>query len=277
MDIETALDGCRASAELLLDMTPADAYAKIRTEENIDSSVQWCGFTLYNIMHSAGLDPAHRPLFPSTQGLLNFGSYYTRDIYGHEISRTKITKLVETGQDILSYHQERDSMRQIIWWETLQDESIELSILPGDIVLLDHAKGGGPDHIQIVRSWHPEERVLTVIDGNGGGFVLRSSLEAQYGTTDLKEDIHYRALSSVAESGKGMSTAEKMKVFELLEDLDVLLPVDTAGRVSVTCHTLKAANQINPTSDQSQNPHSRVFAIIRPSVADFESNLYTSI
>jgi hypothetical protein len=268
---------CASIAEAMLQVDPDAAYAAIRSKENIDTSVNWCGFALYNIMRSGGLDNSHRGYFPNTQGLLNFGSYYSRTIYGVETRRQKVTTVKETGQDIIDFHSENGSARTITLWETLQDESASLDIVPGDIVLLDHERGGGPDHIQIAHSWHPDLRMLSVIDGNGGGFVLRSTLEAKFGTSDLVEGIHFRTAKTIADPGKAVAEATKQELLFQNCGLDVLLPKDFSGRVSVSCHLLRADSQINPTSQTATNPHSRVFAIIRPAETDFQSHNYANI
>jgi hypothetical protein len=271
------LRNCAIAAGELLQMQTEDAYLKIKNEENIGPDVNWCGYALFNMMKTGGIDTSTRLYFPSTQGLLDFGSYYSLDIYGQTTRRRRITKLTDTDQDIAEFHGEHGSMRSILMWSHLQDETITPDIVPGDIVLLDHNKGGGPDHIQIVRSWHPDLRMLSVVDGNGGGFVLRSVLEEKYGTTELIENRHFRLAKTSPDPGKGISEAEKQDLLSQYCGLDLLLPTSFSGRVSVSCHVLNAQGQINPATPTSQNPHSRVFAIIRPAETDFESHSYKNL
>ncbi|MFX9826038.1 hypothetical protein ABTP44_20155, partial [Acinetobacter baumannii] len=70
-------------------------------------------------------------------------------------------------------HSAQDAARKIITFEDIETEC-ELDILPGDIVLVDNSDKGGADHIQVVYKYNPETRMLTVVDGNGGGFALAS-------------------------------------------------------------------------------------------------------
>jgi hypothetical protein len=226
-------------------------------------------------MKAAGLDRPHTALFASTQSLLDFGSYYTLDIYGNARQRAKVTTMRPGGEDIRDVHDLRGLRRKVKLWPELQSGA-KLDILPGDIVLLDLKAGGGPDHIQIVYRWHEGERVLTTIDGNGANFVLRSVLERKFGSK-LQPNVHYRPSPSTPLSGYTVSPADKQAYLRNLDGLDVLWPKPQDGYVSIGCHVLTAAGQVNPTSPTATNPHSRVFAIIRPSVVDFEPHSYQNI
>jgi hypothetical protein len=179
------------------------------------------------------------------------------------------------GEDIRDVHDSRGSRRTVTLWPKLQSGA-KLDIRPGDIVLVDLDAGGGPDHIQIVHRWREGERVLTTIDGNGGSFVLRSVLERKF-RSNLQPNVHYRPTTNTPLSGHTVSTANKQSYLKNLDGLDVLWPMPQTGYVSIGCHVLTAAGQVNPTSATATNPHSRVFAIIRPSVVDFEPHSYQNI
>lgn len=260
----------------LLGMPTAAASARVHAQESVGAGVNWCGYALLNIMKSAGLDSQWKELFASTQGLLDFGSYYTLDIYGAQKPRTKVTKVLPGGQDIRQIHQQRLSPRGVILWQELQ-AGTPLDIVPGDIVLVDHNEGGGPDHIQIVYRWHPNERVLTTIDGNGGSFVLRSVMQNSFAGAALLPGVHYRNTSATPEAGSGVSTLQKQTYLQTLDGLDVAWPLPQAGYVSVGCHVLTAAGQVNPPTPTSHAPHSRVFAVVRPSLVDFEVHGYEAL
>lgn len=263
-----------ANGFALLNMASATSSSLVHTSEGVAAGTEWCGYTLSYLMRAAGLDRPHSTLFPSTLGLLCYGSYYTIDIYGNATARARVTKLLPSGQDIRDVHAARASLRKVTMWQQLQ-AGTPLDILPGDIVLVDSRAGGGPDHIQIVYRWHPAERVLTTIDGNGGSFALRSVL--QQGNGNLQPNVHYRPTSSTPEPGTTVATATKQQYLQALDGLDVLWPMPQAGYVSVGCHVLTAAGQVNPPSQTSTTPHSRVFAIIRPSVVDFEAHTYQNV
>lgn len=264
-----------ANAHALLHMPTDTATSAVRAAEGVAADVDWCGYALSYLMKAAGLDKPHTVLFPNTLGLLQFGSYYTLDIYGAPQQRQRVTKLMPAGTDIRDVHSARGSPRRITPWSELQ-AGTPLDIVPGDIVLVDNRKGGGPDHIQIVWRWHPGPRVLTTIDGNGGSFVLRSHLQQKFGL-NLQPNVHFRPTTTTPLPGSTVSTEEKRHFIETLDGMDVLWPMPSAGYVSVGCHLLTAAGQVNPPTPTSEAPHSRVFAIIRPSVVDFESHSYQNI
>ncbi|MEO3389001.1 hypothetical protein [Mesorhizobium sp. CAU 1741] len=264
-----------ARAYQLLNLATADASATVHREENIAAGVNWCGYALANMMKAGGMDKAHTALFANTQGLLDYGSYYTLDIYGASRPRARVTKMLPSGLDIRDAHSARRSQRRIVLWPEIQRET-PLDIAPGDIVLVDHDAGGGPDHIQIVYHWHPAQRVLTTIDGNGGSFVLRSVLERQFGA-QLRPNVHFRPAPTTPAAGSAVAPATKQQHLRALDGLDVLWPMPQAGYVSIGCHVLTAAGQVNPPAPTSTAPHSRVFAIIRPSIMDFEHHRYQNI
>jgi hypothetical protein len=266
---------CAANAYALLSMPTDVAAATVHAAEGVAAGVEWCGYTIAYLMKAAGFDKPHTALFPSTLGLLQFGSYYTLDIYGAAQPRQRITKLMPAGTDIRDVHATRGSPRRITLWPELQ-AGTPLDIVPGDIVLVDSRKGGGPDHIQIVWRWHPTSRVLTTIDGNGGSFVLRSVLQQKFGPS-LQPNVHFRPTTTAPLPGTTVSTQEKRDYIRTLDGLDVLWPMPSSGYVSIGCHVLTAAGQVNPPTPTSETPHSRVFAIIRPSIVDFENHSYQNI
>lgn len=259
-------------ADELVRIPPDDSRKRV----NPPAGQEWCGYTLAHIYKAAGMDKSHAALFPSTQGLLDFGSYYTLDIYGAARNRARITRLKATGQDIREAHEARASSRRVTLWPELQSGAA-LDIRPGDIVLVDHLRGGGPDHIQIAVGWDEASRFLTVVDGNGGGFVSREALTASIGGVEPGLNVHYVDPPAQPKPGQGVSSAEKQRLLREVANRDVLLPTGGGGRVSVSGHVLTAAAQINPDAPTATNPHARVFAVIRPSAMDFEDHDYAAI
>lgn len=259
-------------AEQLIRMSPDDAKRRVAPP----AGQEWCGYTLAHIYNTAGMDKSHAALFPSTQGLLDFGAYYGLDIYGAARNRARITKLKATGQDIREAHEARGSLRKVTLWPDLQSGA-PLDIRPGDIVLVDHLRAGGPDHIQIAVGWDEATRFLTVVDGNGGGFVSREAMRAANGGAEPVLNVHYVEPPAQLKPGQGVSSAERQRLLREVANRDVLLPVGGSGRVSISGHLLTAAAQINPHAPTATNPHGRVFAIIRPSAMDFEEHDYAAI
>lgn len=263
-------------AENLVRISPSDAKRKVQASEGFADGTEWCGFTLAHIYKSAGMNRSHAALFPSTQGLLDFGSYYGLDIYGHDRPRARITRLKRTGEDIRTVHEARGVLRHVILWTELQ-AGTPVDIRPGDIVLVDHLRGGGPDHIQIAVGWDEANRFLTVVDGNGGGFVSREAMTAAAGGAEPKAGIHYTDAPAQPKPGSIVSSAQKQRLLRELTDRDVLFPTGSGGRVSISGHVLRADAQVNPTAPTATNPHSRVFAVIRPSAMDFEDLDYEAV
>lgn len=259
-------------ADQLLRIPPDEAKQRV----NPPAGQEWCGYTLAHIYKTAGMDRTHAALFASTQGLLGFGAYYALDIYGAVRNRARITRLKATGQDIREAHEARGSMRKVTLWPDLQSGAA-LDIRPGDIVLVDHLRGGGPDHIQIALGWDEASRFLTVMDGNGGGFVSREALRAANGGAEPSLNVHYIDPPTQPKPGQGVSAAEKQRLLRDVANRDVLLPVGGGGRVSISGHVLTAAGQINPNAPTATNPHARVFALIRPSAMDFEAHDYAAV
>lgn len=195
---------------------------------NPPAGQEWCGYTLAHIYKAAGMDKGHAALFPSTQGLLDFGSYYALDIYGNARNRARVTRFKSTGQDIHEAHAARGSLRKVTLWPELQS-GVPLDIRAGDIVLVDHLRGDGPDHIQIAVGWDEAARFLTVVDGNGGGFVSREAVRAANGGAEPTLNVHYVEPPSQPRPGQGISSAEKQRLLREVAGRDVLLPAAAAA------------------------------------------------
>ena len=256
----------------LLQLPLEVSKTKILRAENFTPGMEWCGATLAYAFKTAGMDSFHTGKFYHVDPLLDYGSYGSLTVYGAAKNPTQITRVLPEMRDLRDVHKERGMQRKVTLWPDLQSGRA-LDILPGDIVLFDRTLTGGADHIQLVMSWHPAERVLVVLDGNGKSFVLRSVLEKQYGT-NLKAGVHYAVASEQPEGAYRISKAQKVRWLNQFHKMDVLWPISSSGYVGVTCHKLTADGQSNPENDTSNNPHARVFAIIRPSLMDFEHHRY---
>lgn len=271
-----ALAGVAAHAAMLLDMKRADAKARILREEPTGGG-EWCGYTLANLFKAAGMDPQFTSQFASTESLTEFGSYYQQDILRNPIRPLWIARTGD-GQDLREWHAQNNASRGIIWWDELQGHDTP-DIMPGDIVLFDHKAGAGADHIQVVLDWYPDARVATVVDGNGLGFVKRATRQAEVGGRPLRPGVDYMEPSPAVGATQPVSKAEKQVLLSRLEHLDVVLPGGSGGEgyVGVSCHRLTADGQRNPPPGNSEGPHSRVAAVVRPSRLDFERHSYRDL
>jgi hypothetical protein len=268
-----ALANVAAHAAMLLDLKRDDAKARILREEPTGGG-EWCGFTLANLFKAAGMDPQLTGQFANTGSLTEFGSYYQEDILRNPIRPQWIARTGD-GQDLREWHAQNNASRRITWWDELQGDATP-DIMPGDIVLFDHKAGAGADHIQVVLDWYPEGRVATVVDGNGLGFVKRTTRQAEVGGRPLVPGDYIQASPAVSAT-QPVSKAEKQALLAQLEHFDVVLPGGEGGYVGVSCHRLTAAGQRNPPAGNSEGPHSRVTAIVRASRLDFERHSYSGL
>lgn len=253
-----------------------EEYVQINPKTGI--IFDWCGYTVENFYRKAGFDLNHFPLFESTQGLLSYGSYYTRDIYENEFPSKSKTKIEENGvwEDLKEYHKSRGALRGILLYDKLQ-AGTPLDILPGDIVLVDGKKGSasGPDHIQIVYKWDELTRVLIVIDGNGLSFAQEETLKKHFSVENLILGTHYSEAGSTPEINN-LTKLEKQQILDNLVGQKFLIP-NYGDRLGISCHVLKSDKQKNPARPTDTSPHHRVYAIIRSSIVDFESHSYQHI
>lgn len=248
----------------------------IERTENLSSGIDWCGYALAHFYRKVGADTKQlSAYFGGVGGLLNYGSYYRISYDGFSgelISKTssaKITKIMDENGEYISledYHLSHNSLRKITLFSEIQQET-PLDILPGDIVLFDHKGKSGPDHIQVVYKWDETERQLMVIDGNGVSFVERA--------TGANEVV----LSGSDISKDHIAKIEKLTILNQALGLDLIYThdEDKGGRLGITMHRLTSANQINTSGVNSISDHARIWAIIRPSIIDFEQHQYKDL
>lgn len=275
-ELTTKLQSIADFAFTLLQMSPVKGKEVIFASEHPTDPNNWCGNTLgYFYKNGGASKKIVNTYFAGTLGLSSYGSYYkvgfdmnSGELVNYQRS-LKIPKITIDGQSIPleEYHTQRGISRKIILFDEIQAGG-ELDILPGDIVLFDGRNKSGPDHIQMVYQWDESDRTLIVIDGNGGGFALGG-----YGANP--------ADPIAAGNNKSNDNTLKTDKIEILKDklgVDVIYTNDGAsGRVGITCHILTNEHQINPPTQNTSLPHARIWAIIRPSLADFEDHEYTSL
>lgn len=259
----------------VLQMPLADNRKLIFDAEHPADPTNWCGNTLAYFYKHEGADVrVVNAYFGGAAGLASYGSYYrvgynmtTGELVTCENS-AKDTKISVDGANVSleEYHAQQGALRKIILFEEIQ-QGEPLDILPGDIVLFDGRNKSGPDHIQLVYQWYEDERLLIVIDGNGGGFEL-----AESGANSVTPE------GSANASHDNTLKTDKMALLTDKLGTDVIYTNDqAAGRVGVTCHLLTADNQVNPPPGNTALPHARVWAIIRPSAVDFEPHIYSNL
>lgn len=272
--LSNALANVAAQAALLLDMKRDDAKARVPREEPTGGG-EWCGFTLANLFKKAGMDPQFTGQFASTGSLTEFGNYYQQDILRNPIQPLWTAKTGD-GEDLRAWHAQNNASRRITWWDDLQAAETTPDVMPGDIVLLDHDAGAGADHIQVVLDWYPDERVATVVEGNGLSFVKRATRQNEVGGRPLRAG-DYAEASTTVDPKHPVSKAEKQALLARLGSLDVVLPGGNGGYVGVSCHRLTADGQRNPPAENTESAHNRVAAIVRPSRLDFERHSYRDL
>jgi len=275
-DLISKLQSVADFAYTLLQMPLADAKNIIFKSENPSDPNNWCGNTLgYFYKNGGASKKIVNTYFAGTLGLSSYGSYYKIGFDGNsgELVRfakpLKVPKIISDGTPLSleEYHQQRGIERKIILFDEIQAGG-SLDILPGDIVLFDGRNKSGPDHIQMVYQWDENDRTLIVIDGNGGGFALDG-----YGTNAADPNA-----SGNNQSKDNTLKTDKIKILEDKLGTGVIYTDDGAsGRVGITCHILTNDHQVNPPAENTLLSHARVWAVIRPSLADFEDHEYTSL
>lgn len=209
----------------------------------------WCGKAVGYFYARAGAPTKTTSQFMNTSNIALFGSYGTTTFDQSGELRSDYRE----NTTLKEQHVAHDAARKMITFEDIEAE-YDLDILPGDIVLVDNTGKGGADHIQIVYKYNRENRMLTVIDGNGSGFAL-----ASLGIPN--NDAELRKLSP-----DGIPVADKKQWIEDDLGISLIYQGDVGGHVSISCHILKPEFQI--THKDNALKHKRVWAIVRPSILD---------
>ncbi|MDM1047971.1 LGFP repeat-containing protein [Sphingobacterium hotanense] len=215
------------------------------------SEESWCGKAVAYFYAQAGVPSRTTSQFMNTRNISLFGSYGKIAFDGSGVLR----KDYPENTQLKEQHSAQDAARKMITFEDIEAE-YELDILPGDIVLVDNSDKGGADHIQIVYKYNPETRMLTVVDGNGGGFALAS----------LGIPNNDSALAQTAADGTPISAKKQW----IEDDLGVSLIYqgNVAGHVGISCHILMPEYQVR--YEDNKVKHKRVWAIVRPSILDLQ-------
>ncbi|HEY4240286.1 MAG TPA: hypothetical protein VGM88_10735 [Kofleriaceae bacterium] len=116
----------------------------------------WCGAFAYTQQHVAGnMDSRWVGDMQGTGGIVSALHYgHTGDLYVWSGSQWK---------PLRAYHEERGSLRR---YELVDRTAPSISILAGDLCLIDNRGGTNPDHITTVIAF--DGRYLTLIGGNQG-------------------------------------------------------------------------------------------------------------
>jgi hypothetical protein len=220
----------------------AQSYA----ETGLAEGQEWCGaFAGMSSMH-VGLDSF---LKTYTWGTGRYANLFT---YASSKPAGVAPHWAWDGADwvtVKDLHLARNSPRR--WIQPEGKKPWELDLRPGDIVLVDNKDGGaqdfGPDHVQMVHSFHPDpagkKATLFTIGGNEASLILDDH-EPQ---TD-KEKARGHGLKSTASSFSHVG----------IDDRDLTKEAPTKEQ--------KGEGRFNK---------SRVFAFGRFSVVDYENHFYT--
>jgi hypothetical protein len=137
------------------------AEARARAGGNLPGSADWCGAFAMSMQRQSGATPDIAGLMQGTEGviaLLTYGAHHWIEVDGAWL-------------EVERYHDLRRQSRRF-WREidgtTDQHDAQRFDIRPGDIVLIDRARGTRPDHIAMVRSYDPTTGMLVTVGGNEG-------------------------------------------------------------------------------------------------------------
>ena len=122
----------------------------------VDSGEQanWCGAFAALMYNRAGGNAANMAALGGEGSL--------RSLFDYKPARNMIVE--GKPVDVQTYHGSRGSLRTVI---AFTDDS-RIDLIPGDIVLLDNARGLNPDHIQVCESYDAHTGRLVTVGGNEG-------------------------------------------------------------------------------------------------------------
>ncbi|MEA2169261.1 MAG: hypothetical protein QOF76_2561, partial [Solirubrobacteraceae bacterium] len=267
----------------------------------MDRSLNWCGFYALFAYRVADIPERMRSALFHVDNVNNLFNYVNSD-------RTP-AQMIENGAAVSleTYHQNvRGSRRR--WWgaETLRTTpAAQLDMRAGDIVLLDNGGAPGPNHIQVVRSWDPQTRVLFTVDGNGGGYTVDQSdrdpanptapADAREARVEASTGMRLHKGPSGGHVGVGMhdlgdqATEADVEAAYRRDLADPALQAELATRVAAWEAQGSPGGRDNrpktktPRTDAARHRpgpdggvKSRVYGIGRFSIVDFERHDYTT-
>ena len=219
-----------------------------------DGGAQWCG-AFANAQHGrAGMDSELGRAFMATGNVERFFRYI------HDGRNPAWIRIDGAWQRVEEVHQRRGSMRQ--WWNADAVRSLQVTPQPGDIVLIDHSGGARAEHVAMVHSYDPSSHRLTLIDGNGGGFVVDHRPHADRRAADDPD----QAQAEAAAGGQSLSRGGHGDVTMSVRDLD---DTPTASQVAADI----ARVERHPGA---RRRHSRIYGIGRMSIVDYEEHEYSA-
>ncbi len=203
----------------------AEAEEEARSHGGLNATDAWCGAFAYTQQEqAAGLDSRWRDNMAGEGGIRSALHYQTQ------------TRWVWTGTQwmgLRAYHQLRGSER---FYEDIHNAAPSHGIQPGDIVLIDNARGTNPDHVTTAISF--DGRYLTTVGGNQGG-------------TDRNDQ------TGVSRSRQAIDITANPAPNDVRQR-------DAAGR------------PIDGTTDRSLHKNVRVHGVGRWSIADSEQHTYST-
>jgi len=134
-----------------------DAEARARAAAGLPQGA-WCGAFAYTQQHTAGLSEHARAVLHSTGPHLGIDAFLD-----YERSAEHIWGETQ-WMPVRAYHEQRGSLRSLTRLGT--GDVRDVDIQPGDIVLIDNAKGVFADHITQCRTYDASTGELVTIAGN---------------------------------------------------------------------------------------------------------------
>jgi hypothetical protein len=242
----------------------------------------WCGAFANYAYRRIGLDQA-----AVTSQLDGEGGVLTFMAYADAVSKNKKIVVGDRKLGVEEYHRERRSKRRIQIIANRPDEhgnvrpgftapgaeyvQVEaVDIRPGDILLLDNARGWRPDHIMIATAYDPATRRVSKIAGN------EVDKPGRVGTGTF--DMSSQPDTISAEQHRLYETAAKLK--EQREKFTKENPGASwseAGKLTQVESDIAAYERAHPELFNAPgSKRSRIAAVCRFSIVDLETHPYAS-
>jgi len=222
----------------------------------VEGGAAWCG-AFANAQHGrSGMDSDLGRAFMHTTNAENFFRYR------HNGRNPGWIRADGTWHHVREFHQSRGSERQ--WWDA-EAVRAHQQVTPqaGDVVLIDHSGSAAANHVAMVHSYDPSTHRLTMIDGNGGGFVVdHRRRDGDHGAAASDPN---RAHAEAAAGGQSLRRGGAGDVTMSVRDLD---NEPTTDQVNADVARVSG----NPGA---RRQHSRIYGLGRMSAVDYEDHEYS--
>ena len=226
-----------------------NAEARARAGGRLPGDADWCGAFAQSMQRQSGANPDLAPFMHGTEGIISLLTYRAH----HWIQVGGAWDEVEHFHD-----QVRHSRR--FWREidpaAAQHNPRDFDMRPGDLVLLDLARGTRPDHIAMIRSFDPATGALVTVGGNEGS-------------------LHPVNVSGTRNVGENPRAVEHPRARRLTELMRLEAAARGGGRALTDAERTELA-ELRPLVEawDARNKPSRVFGWGRLSLVDYETHPY---